>query len=680
MRPSAAGWSMAGPSRTRASAALVLLCLPLVAAAGWGLGGGDDDDASIARAARRTVREAFVKNLNGTSFAEVSAITNVVPLGVATRHAIDAMRGVRTTPGGVAVDARGNPLRAMPMVCLDFVCVVLPALAAMLAPAVALPTLFAVGCAAILAATRARARRRAIHAGGDDARSDDGFNDVVATSPRRSFLARFPGPWYRPPPRSADEQSSRRPSALPLGPLDVLGAPRPYLAAYRAAMTLTTAVAILAVDFSAFPRRLAKTDSTRGVGLMDVGSGSFVLANALASRVARGLTTSSPSWWFAFWKRASVDVSSSNAHAGGGRDATNDATGAAPPERAHTIARTLRSTRWWSLIFLACARGLATHAMDYQQPVGEYGRHWNFFATLAVVDLCATATPLPPAFSSFAGLAILVAHQTSLLRGASPSGAGAAGVASSYGEYLLRDVPRGEGLLEQNKEGVGSIPGYVALYFLGAGLGRFVERSLCDAAKRASIRCVVIFLFLFPRVRTKRNERFSPARHRSVTTSRSIARVPSPFIESSTDESNDPQRDDARAERGDGGGGSRAGGDDRRVHGSRTARRDGRGGDGAREARQRVRGRRRLGRVSGAFYTLVPIRPRRRGGRRSLRTFAVVSLRPPLGFNTRPRRLSTPPDAFQLHPDFRLYGTTFSGRGGGCCRSPSPTRRFGRLR
>ena len=46
--------------------------------------------------------------------------------------------------------------------------------------------------------------------------------------------------------------------------------------------------------------------------------------------------------------------------------------------------------------------------------------------------------------------------------------------------------------------------------------------------------------------------------------------------------------------------------------------------------------------TSGAFYTLVPIRPRRRGERRSLRTFAVVSLRPPLAFNPRPRRLSTP--------------------------------------
>ena len=48
--------------------------------------------------------------------------------------------------------------------------------------------------------------------------------------------------------------------------------------------------------------------------------------------------------------------------------------------------------------------------------------------------------------------------------------------------------------------------------------------------------------------------------------------------------------------------------------------------------------------VSGAFHlTPVPIRPRRRGERRYLRTFAGASLRPgSLGFNTRPRRLSTP--------------------------------------
>jgi elongator complex protein 1 len=44
----------------------------------------------------------------------------------------------------------------------------------------------------------------------------------------------------------------------------------------------------------------------------------------------------------------------------------------------------------------------------------------------------------------------------------------------------------------------------------------------------------------------------------------------------------------------------------------------------------------------GTFYTLVPIRPRSRGERRSLRTFPGASLRAPIAFNPRPRRLSTP--------------------------------------
>ena len=69
-----------------------------------------------------------------------------------------------------------------------------------------------------------------------------------------------------------------------------------------------------------------------------------------------------------------------------------------------------------------------------------------------------------------------------------------------------------------------------------------------------------------------------------------------------------------------------------------------------------------LARALGAFYTLVPIRPRRRGERRSLRTLPGASLRPPLGFNPRPRRLSTSTDAFQLHPDFRLYRTALIPR------------------
>jgi hypothetical protein len=57
---------------------------------------------------------------------------------------------------------------------------------------------------------------------------------------------------------------------------------------------------------------------------------------------------------------------------------------------------------------------------------------------------------------------------------------------------------------------------------------------------------------------------------------------------------------------------------------------------------------------------LVPIRPRWRGERRSLRTLPGASLRPPLAFNPRPRCLSTPSDAFELHPDVALYETTLS--------------------
>ena len=77
----------------------------------------------------------------------------------------------------------------------------------------------------------------------------------------------------------------------------------------------------------------------------------------------------------------------------------------------------------------------------------------------------------------------------------------------------------------------------------------------------------------------------------------------------------------------------------------------------------------------GAFCTLVTIRPRSRGERRSLRTFPVLSLRPPLAFNPRPRRLSTPTDAYELHPDVRSYGTTLRAAAVGQARARPRARR-----
>jgi hypothetical protein len=68
---------------------------------------------------------------------------------------------------------------------------------------------------------------------------------------------------------------------------EALNAPRkPFVATYRGGMMLATILAILAVDFRNFERRLAKTE-TFGVSLMDAGVGSVLLSQAVVSPLVR---------------------------------------------------------------------------------------------------------------------------------------------------------------------------------------------------------------------------------------------------------------------------------------------------------------------------------------------------------------------------------------------------------
>ena len=137
----------------------------------------------------------------------------------------------------------------------------------------------------------------------------------------------------------------------------------PYITVTRTFVNLFTAVAILAVDFSIYPRRLAKTE-TYGSGLMDIGVGAFLMAHGLTSPEARV-------------------VSSIPAAGGGGGGGGGGRKGGRGLGYAGLVFGTLRQVL--PLLVLGCIRLLSVKATAYQEHVTEYGVHWNFFFTIAAV-------------------------------------------------------------------------------------------------------------------------------------------------------------------------------------------------------------------------------------------------------------------------------------------------------
>jgi phosphatidylinositol glycan class W len=60
------------------------------------------------------------------------------------------------------------------------------------------------------------------------------------------------------------------------------------------------------------------------------------------------------------------------------------------------------------LLLLGGARLLATKGAGYQEHVGEYGVHWNFFFTLAAVELMTSVVPWPLGRAGLAGACIII--------------------------------------------------------------------------------------------------------------------------------------------------------------------------------------------------------------------------------------------------------------------------------
>ncbi|KAH9251529.1 hypothetical protein BASA81_010560 [Batrachochytrium salamandrivorans] len=109
------------------------------------------------------------------------------------------------------------------------------------------------------------------------------------------------------------------------------------------------------------------------------------------------------------------------------------------------------------LLALGFARLAVTQAIEYQTHAGEYGMHWNFFFTMAAIRLCGGGDG--GKWGLLAGMSLLALHQSLLSF-------------SILGEWVNHSDHNAGGLVWQNKEGILSLPGYVALDWITRGLKR----------------------------------------------------------------------------------------------------------------------------------------------------------------------------------------------------------------
>ena len=186
-----------------------------------------------------------------------------------------------------------------------------------------------------------------------------------------------------------------------------------YVTVFRALMVSTTYVytclflkmdcliycfrclAILAVDFPVFPRRLAKTE-TFGVSLMDIGVGAYMMSMALTSKNARGKK-----------QQSTLEMMISNG-----------------------VTLLMGFFRLWTV-----------KAVEYQEHVTEYGVHWNFYFTLVSVSIVIQIIEVwkPKWISTLSACLILAMYQLYL---------------SAYeGTEYIMNAPR-DTFINQNREGI----------------------------------------------------------------------------------------------------------------------------------------------------------------------------------------------------------------------------------
>lgn len=201
-----------------------------------------------------------------------------------------------------------------------------------------------------------------------------------------------------------------------------------FITAYRAQMMIITNLAILAVDFHAFPRRFAKVE-TWGTSLMDMGVGLFVFAMGLAN--SRSII-----------KKKLV---------------------LAQKEQSYFKLIYQNTIKALPVLVLGLARLVSVKSLEYQEHETEYGIHWNFFMTLGllpiVLGLLDPVLNYVPRY--FVALAIGTIYEVALQK-------------TGLTKFILDQNNRRDNLVTMNKEGLFSFIGYLSIFIFGQSFGSFV--------------------------------------------------------------------------------------------------------------------------------------------------------------------------------------------------------------
>jgi len=187
-----------------------------------------------------------------------------------------------------------------------------------------------------------------------------------------------------------------------------------FVSHFKGALMMMTCFSILMVDFPVFPRYHAKTERY-GISLMDIGIGGFIFSSGLTSSFARGESISK----------------------------VND------KERGRDLNR--RRWRVASVVALGLLRLISLKALNYHEHVTEYGKHWNFFLTLATVWMSADTlhSICPPSLVGIVAITVPVLYHIHL--------------ETSGLELFIFNGPR-TNWINSNREGIVSLCGFFGIY------------------------------------------------------------------------------------------------------------------------------------------------------------------------------------------------------------------------